>query len=562
MKLTNKWVGYLDRSYLQIKNSVLDRLGQLVPEMTDHSESNIMVILVSIFSGIGESLNYYIDNMAREAFLPTARRYSSAVRHARLIDYRIKAAIPATVDVRVRFENEAGANMPVTSNFTIPAGTTFRTENALEFINIEDVNVIVGTSTLIIPVEQKTLVENQIIGTTEADPEILYSLGTDYADNTLILFLDGVLWERKDTLGRSGPNDEHYIVDISEDKIAYIKFGDNINGKTPAAGQQMVGTYYITQGVTGNVDVSNINETDFDFSPYVQDGTLINTSNPLKAVGGTNYEGLDRIKRSAPLSLRTLDRAVTRQDYEDIAKLAPGVDKAKVFFECGKNVDIYISPNGGGVAQTSLLESTRNYIDQRDMVTTIVRCLPTGESFIYLKATVNARFRMDKVVTKSDIITTLTDNYSYENSDINAPIMLSDVYALIDNLDKVDNLTIDEFYLVPYFRPIDHEQNIQPTIEILSGSTNIVNWRLVFHQQGTFRLYKEESQVGIITPGQEFTDDLSIMSIIIPPDGYDAGDTWEFKTYPLDKNLIVEDYSIPIITESHLDITVNEKLTI
>ena len=86
MALKNQWVGYISRSYLQIKNSVLQRLSEIVPEVTDHSESNILVIIIGIFSGIAEMLNYYIDNMARESFITTARRYSSVVKHTRLIE--------------------------------------------------------------------------------------------------------------------------------------------------------------------------------------------------------------------------------------------------------------------------------------------------------------------------------------------------------------------------------------------------------------------------------------------------------------------------------------------
>ena len=37
--------------------------------------------------------------MARETFLPTARRYDSVVKHGALVDYHARAAIAATVDV-------------------------------------------------------------------------------------------------------------------------------------------------------------------------------------------------------------------------------------------------------------------------------------------------------------------------------------------------------------------------------------------------------------------------------------------------------------------------------
>jgi len=57
MALNNPWVGYITRSYKQIKSELLNRLGIAVPEITDHSPSNIMVIILDMFSGIAEMLN-------------------------------------------------------------------------------------------------------------------------------------------------------------------------------------------------------------------------------------------------------------------------------------------------------------------------------------------------------------------------------------------------------------------------------------------------------------------------------------------------------------------------
>jgi len=53
MALSNTWVTYLNRSYKSIKSSILTRMKSVVPEITDHSESNIFVIMVSMFAVLG-----------------------------------------------------------------------------------------------------------------------------------------------------------------------------------------------------------------------------------------------------------------------------------------------------------------------------------------------------------------------------------------------------------------------------------------------------------------------------------------------------------------------------
>ena len=77
MKLTNPWLGYQDRSYQQIKASVTAKMAINAPEITDYSEGNILMKLIGIFAAIGKVLNVYVDNMAREVFLSSCRKYIS-----------------------------------------------------------------------------------------------------------------------------------------------------------------------------------------------------------------------------------------------------------------------------------------------------------------------------------------------------------------------------------------------------------------------------------------------------------------------------------------------------
>lgn len=75
--LMNIWVSYLDRSYQQIKDRVLVKMASRVPEITDRTETNIFVRMISIWAGFVEQLNYYIDNWGRESFVSTARLYAN-----------------------------------------------------------------------------------------------------------------------------------------------------------------------------------------------------------------------------------------------------------------------------------------------------------------------------------------------------------------------------------------------------------------------------------------------------------------------------------------------------
>lgn len=557
MALQNGWVGYLERSYTQIKQSLISRLVTKTPEITDHTESNLLILVISMFAGLTEQLNYYVDNMARESFITTARRYSSAIKLVKLIDYRIKASIPAAVDLTINFTN-SGTPFPLPSNFTIAPGTLFKTTNGIIFMSTSSVTILAGATSGLIPCRQQEIVSSDNLGTTIGVASEQVPLPVNYADSSLTITVGGdVSWELKDTLGRSGPTDKHYIVEIGLSKTPYIKFGDGVNGLQVPGSQVILADYLVTEGSGGNALSSTI--TNIITALTVPGGPTTTILNNFDAVGGLDVESLASIAKRAPLSIRTLDRAVTKKDYEDISVLAPGVSKATVFFECGKTIDIYISPEGGGIAQIALLNTTKNYVDQRKMVTTFVNVRPAGESIIKITLEATARFRMNGVLTLQDIENALLDLYSIENSDVNKKIRKSDIIATVDNLAKVDFLKLTGLSLLPYPRPSNHTTQLIWSPEVLIGSTARNVWRINYDGVN-FNVFKSGQYIGSTLVGVPFTDIDNIIQFTISAGPYIGGQDWDFITYPINEDIELDDFSLPITNNGNLFITVNEQL--
>lgn len=560
MTIINPWVGYLDRNFISIKTRILYRMGVTVPEVTDHSDSNILVVIIEAFAGVAEMLNYYIDNMAREAFISTCRRYSSAVKHTRLIDYRIKAMIPASADITINFFNNDDSVHTKVGDSILPSGTLFKTANNVEFITTSDILIKDGYTGITVPVKQQTLVTSDILGVTDDSDNQVFNLGANYAHNTVEIIINGEAWLFQETLGKSGPLDKHFIVEVSANKEAFVKFGDNINGAIPTTGANVVATYFTTLGSKGNVEIGNINSSTFNFATLGIPKKTI--SNLFKAVAGTDFEDIERIRRSAPLSLRTLDRAVTKSDYRDIALLAPGVDKANIFFSCGKYVYLYISPNGGGLASSSLCNDVENFFDTRKMVTTFVKALPAGESQLYFDLEVTGRFRVNAVQLRNDLINLLLDKYSYNNSNINKATRLSDLMSLVDNYYKVDYLKVNRFYLKPYIKPFANNiTNLVADIEIKNGSTSVNNWKIRY--DGAYMaIFKNNTKVTDLVIGDTFHDLQNIMTIKIESGPYVNGMEWSFKTTPFNQDIVIDDYSVPVLSENNINLTVIEQTTV
>jgi predicted phage baseplate assembly protein len=111
-------------------------------------------------------------------------------------------------------------------------------------------------------------------------------------------------------------DDRVFIVDAVEGTLT---FGNGIRGKMIPVGNYNVAVevYHTVPGEDGNVAAGAIAMAE-GFSD------LVGVSNLLPASGGRNSESIDEIIRRAPSVLTSRDRAVTRLDFEIIAKEASG----------------------------------------------------------------------------------------------------------------------------------------------------------------------------------------------------------------------------------------------
>jgi len=499
-----------------------------------------------MFSGLMENLGYYIDNMAREAFITTARRYTSMISHSKLFDYRVKASVAATADLIIHTYN-IGVDQVLTVDHTIPSGTIFTTDNAIDYILINDYVMLTGEFVFNISVHQITQNTGLDLGTTNGSADQVFILPLDYAHLSAVLLIGGILWEQRTTLGRSNNTDKHYIIEISNDQIPFIVFGDDQNGAVPIAGQFLLLNYNSTQGAAGNVDENTI--TNWLAQPTLLGVDTITITNPIKASNGDDVQSLESIKVALPLSLRTLDRAVSKQDYIDTAILAPGVKYADGFWDCGKLVDIYIAPIDGGISSLALLQSTKAYIDARKMWTTTVRVSPSGETEIVIEINITANDYVDSIICEDACRVALLGDYDFDGSNVNRKVRLSDIYALVDNLEQVNFLDIIKLTTKPYARPTNHLLQLEGFILTTEDSIARKEWRLAYDGT-TFRLFRDGLFITQIYIGTPYVD--PYIEILITSSLYTSGMEWSFVTYPYNENIEFDDFTVPILKTENL----------
>lgn len=558
MKLTQNWVGYLDRSYEQIKANCLKNLTVNSPEITDHTESNILIVILSMFSGIAEMINLYIDSMAEEAFIGTARKYVSLVKHAKLLDYQIKARITPTVMLTFElYSTDTDLPYPfipttALGQLVLTKGIGTLSDNGLEFFTTQDGMILPNTSQVSIPAAQYSQFLNTLLGVTSGIAGQTILLPEDYVHKSITLEIDSILWSEADSLGYLKSSDLKFVVEIKEDGNAYIVFGDGISGAIPPTGTNIYGNYRVTTGDLGNVPPRSIN-TILATIP-TPPNTALRVSNPDYASGGSDFESTDQIRVNAPKSIRTLNRAVTFLDYSDLAALAPGVKHSVVSYCCGKDVDLFISPLSRGIATSALLSSTRDFFEDKRMVTTKARLQAAGITRIYIEAILYGEplFSVNEVYEAA--VQALNDEYGYNSSEINRKIKVSSIITLLENTNEVNSLDVQAIYLEPYARGI----NTNNVLNISYGPIRygaLKTYRLIYRSlSNSFDVYKDGVYIGYAVLGQPFIDSSPdyMVSFVIQPGTYLNGNEWRFVVHPTypesypNYSIQVVDNSLPI----------------
>ena len=141
---------------------------------------------------------------------------------------------------------------------------------------------------------------------------------------TLEVRVNDLRWDRLPNLLAAGPKDRVYTTTIDAAGKTSIRFGDGITGARPPTGKQNLRARYRKGlGLGGRVSAGALNI--LMSRPLGLTGAI----NPLPSSGGADPEDVTAIRANAPLTVRTLDRAVSAIDYQDFAQGYAGIAKAE-----------------------------------------------------------------------------------------------------------------------------------------------------------------------------------------------------------------------------------------
>lgn len=571
-KLTNPWIRSYQRSYQSIKAQLLEDLANIKDDngnqlITDLSDGNILVIILSMFAAIAETLHFYIDNAAQESFLSTARKYDSVVKLGRLVDYHPKAATAARVDVRLNRNSSATGDV-----VTIPKGTEFQDTAGNTWLSTRPVTLGAYVDHVNIPLIQHSFYNldkleglSLSIDTTDDKKSVLsimISLGSIegglYEQGTLQLEIDGKPWVEVTSFAYSKEGDRHFMVETDDDGIPYIIFSNYVS--SASIGERITkASCYITNGSSGNVAANSITNVPSIISSILESATIFNME---AAGGGTNYEDIQTLKQNIPLSIRTTGVAITKQDFIDRALLVSGVREVALEYECGKKMTLYVAAANGLIAAEDILESVRNQLKPSLPISTELTVKSVGKNLMVLDIEVIGKRGFTKDNINEEVMTALMTAYAPENSSIGSSVRISDIYALVDNCKSVDYLHLNKFYVTPWPKLIVgygvmefstfriEKVSIKTTYLIVMTGDNI--YTLYSVTGGFIKKNIPISSTRIVDTNNQNTFTMALSGELR------SGNKYQFTLSNTDTDYSEANYSVPVIeSESQVTLTIN-----
>jgi predicted phage baseplate assembly protein len=133
-------------------------------------------------------------------------------------------------------------------------------------------------------------------------------------------------WTPRPDLLSSGSEATEFVVETEHDGTAFLRFGDDVHGNRPNEDTSFFATYRVGNGAAGSIGAGAIAHI------VSNDSGIAAVTNPLPAQGGTEPESAEDIKRDAPVAWRTKERAVTEEDYAEVAGRHAEVQRAAASF--------------------------------------------------------------------------------------------------------------------------------------------------------------------------------------------------------------------------------------
>lgn len=466
---------YTARDFESIRSLLVGIARGTIPEWRTVGEANDFgTLLLELYAYMGDVTNFYIDRVSAEAFLGTAQRRQSILYMAEMLGYKPLGQRAATVELKFTLDSayvtsqNVGEDETPVSTLTIPAGTLVRTNVDVFGDDVEDTDVVffetdytitveAGNSAMVTATEGRTY--DQFLGSSSGIPNAGYQ--TQYPgviEGTVrVRTLEGVetvaavtspryiRWNEVQSVASARPSQSVYSTILKDDGYTVITFGDNSSGRIPPIGTDIYATYRYGIGAKANDLAPNsitVLSSTFDYSSFL---TVTNPSSPQ---GGADVETSESMRFSIPRSRQVRSRAVTLEDFKNLALQVPGISKAIAYGEIYSSVNVRVGSFQPDITPENfavLRSRVADFLSDKVLIGAQVFVESVQFHDIYINVEVQVLDGFEAEATRLAVEASINSLFDYSQMDFGQSMSLGEVYRAALKIYGVDYVTITSY---------------------------------------------------------------------------------------------------------------------
>jgi len=265
-------------------------------------------------------------------------------------------------------------------------------------------------------------------------------------ETTLEVRVNDVLWHEVPNFYELPSNERAYVTRMAYDGKVAVHLGDGVTGaRVPPGVENVTAKYRVGIGSSGMLDANQINLL-MSRPLGVKDVT-----DPTAPTGAEDPEQLDQARQNAPLTVLTLDRIVSLQDFEDFARAFSGIGKAQAtWLWNGQTRLIHLTiagVDGGDVpANSDLYRNLVTAIDAARHTDQTVR-IDAYKSRLFdveAKILIDPNYISENV--KSAVEKALSDAFSFDTRSFGQAVTASEISVTAQAVEGVVAVDLDKLY--------------------------------------------------------------------------------------------------------------------
>lgn len=300
----------------------------------------------------------------------------------------------------------------------------------------ETVKETLGSGDAAKPFQKFVLKQPPLTFTSAATPSGVLS--------TLQIRVNDILWKEVPSLYDQGPGDHVYSTRQDDQGRTTLIFGDGKTGARLPTGQENIKAVYRKGiGAAGLLKADQLSQL------VTRPLGVKEVTNPLATSGAEDRESIKDARRNATLTIFTMDRIVSLQDYEDFARSFAGIAKSLATWTWNRQkrvVFLTVAGVAGAPVTDTLYEKLTEAIKSAGIPDAPFTVASYQPRFFRIAANVQVHPDYIKEKVLASVEQRLRESFSFAERAFGQSVHLSEVITAMQNVEGVTAVDPDALY--------------------------------------------------------------------------------------------------------------------